>query len=480
MIFIFIVINIFSSQEEDEEEDDDENDDDDDEEDEEGAEESDEIESQPEDKTAKEKFETDGLSVVPEETEDSASNAEHSPPPLPPPGFQNLERRLEEFKGTLPPCLRINSIHPFTAAASIDTELFPNLTVSEVIEEAVKSNTDLVGVRLLESCLYLSTKDRNSLDSLLARGITLRTVKLTLHDVSAGTVVLSLSGVPYQLTDKELTRVLSQFGPVIGVIERRLYRSVDTGERIARIRPAGTLPKKLYVLGSEISLRPIPHQELARMSMQQTAPKPLLKIRIQNGPVEPSRDTAGTSATNQSTSTSEDQSSLGATPPAQPAAATVSTTATNTPPTNSSDPSTPCRIFPQILSSTHSLSKLDEKCQSAPGTPGSTTGRSPGSVRRGHSDTEMKKGRRTTIRRGPSPSSSSEQETGAPPATPLLPKSQRNRKTSVLSRKNIELEEPRERSVSLSSKGSFRRKMSMTGRETGKIPWCACWGNGCL
>lgn len=437
------------------EEDDEEEEEDDDED---NGEESDEVDSQQGDR-GKDKFEVDGLSVVPEETEDSASNNEHSPPPLPPPGVQNLERRIEEFKGTLPPCLRINSIHPFTAATNIDQELFPHLAVSEVIEEAVKSNLQLVGVRLLEGSLYLSASDKSSLESLLAKGITLRTIRLTLHDVSAGTVVLSLSGVPHHLNDKDLTHVLSQFGPVIGVTERRLYRSIDTGERVVRIRPAGTLPKKLYVQGSEISLRPIPHQELARMSIQQVLPKPTLHIRIQNGLAEPTRDATSTSVP--SVTTNEEQSSN----------ITSSSTANTTaePTIGRTQPPTPSST------SSHSIPKLEERCQSAPaGTPG--IGPSPGLVRRGLSDSEVKKSRRTT-RRGPSPSSSSEQE--IMPRNNEQSKSIRTRRTSGLPKRQTE-EEARERSVSLSSKGSFRRKMSMTGRETGKLPWCACWGNGCL
>lgn len=40
----------------------------------------------------------------------------------------------------------------------------------------------------------------------------------------------------------------------------------------------------------------------------------------------------------------------------------------------------------------------------------------------------------------------------------------------------------RERSNSdLSSRLSIcKRKMSTTGRESGKVPWCGCWGNGCI
>lgn len=33
---------------------------------------------------------------------------------------------------------------------------------------------------------------------------------------------------------------------------------------------------------------------------------------------------------------------------------------------------------------------------------------------------------------------------------------------------------------SRTSGGNYRRKMSSTGRESGKVPWCGCWGNGCL
>lgn len=40
----------------------------------------------------------------------------------------------------------------------------------------------------------------------------------------------------------------------------------------------------------------------------------------------------------------------------------------------------------------------------------------------------------------------------------------------------------RERSNSdLSSRQSIcKRKLSTTGRESGKVPWCKCWGNGCI
>lgn len=46
-------------------------------------------------------------------------------------------------------------------------------------------------------------------------------------------------------------------------------------------------------------------------------------------------------------------------------------------------------------------------------------------------------------------------------------------------RNSNSLASSRESSTSLSTR-SHRRKISISSHSGGKIPWCGCWGNGCL
>ena len=86
----------------------------------------------------------------------------------------------------------------------------------EVIEACEKTTKGVVGVRLLEGSVYISTRGRKELEPLLTQGLELRQDHLRLQDVSQGTVVLALSGIPHTAGDLEVVRLLSQFGPVIG------------------------------------------------------------------------------------------------------------------------------------------------------------------------------------------------------------------------------------------------------------------------
>lgn len=85
----------------------------------------------------------------------------------------------------------------------------------EVIEEVTKKCKGVIGVRMLYKSVFLSCANKQSLDALLTAGLTLRDTPITLHDVSHGTVVVALSGVPHHLSDNDLAQVLAQYGPVI-------------------------------------------------------------------------------------------------------------------------------------------------------------------------------------------------------------------------------------------------------------------------
>ena len=53
--------------------------------------------------------------------------------------------------------------------------------------------------------------------------------------------------------------------------------------------------------------------------------------------------------------------------------------------------------------------------------------------------------------------------------------------TSISERYSNSLASSRESSTSLSLKSQNKRRISITSHGTGsKIPWCGCWGNGCL
>ncbi|XP_014247273.1 uncharacterized protein LOC106665385 isoform X2 [Cimex lectularius] len=389
------------------------------------------------------KFEGDGLSIVPEEPEEATTPDCVLPQITSLIKEVNNEKGLLEYKGRPSPCLRINSVHPFTAAATLDLDLFPGVTVFEVIEDAIKVCQGVVGVRLLSGSIYISCESKESLDLLINSGLKLRNEQISLYDVSQGTVVLDLKGVPHHLTDCDLAHVLSQFGPVIGAVERKLYCDVDTGERLARIKPRVSIPKRLFLQGSEIVMRPLAHEELVRLSIQQCP----LKLNVKLPVLTDIADIKDTLPTNSTLSASCDTAkSTSAEPfvfPGNSSASTVDLTA-----------------------------KMEERCQSAPNIR-SQQGSPVNTVRRGISDGEVKRAvnrTRKISKKGPSPlpSSSSEQDSPTKP---------RRRRSSVL-QPPVSFE--KEISPSLSSRASFRRKLSATGRETGKLPWCACWGNGCI
>ncbi|KAL1117140.1 hypothetical protein AAG570_004468, partial [Ranatra chinensis] len=183
---------------------------------------------------------------------------------------ENGEKQCERYKGVLPPCLRVNCVHPFTLASTVDPQMVPPITVGEIVEACWKVVGDrLVGVRLVSGgSVYVSVRDSNCVAALAECGLSLRddTIRVPLQDVSQGTVVLALSGVPHTMTDTQLAHTVTQFGPIIGHIETRYYRNIDTGERLVRLKPESSLPKRLYIDGQEISARMLPHDELARLA----------------------------------------------------------------------------------------------------------------------------------------------------------------------------------------------------------------------
>jgi len=99
------------------------------------------------------------------------------------------------------------------------------LQVQEVIDalEAqidTKLNDTVKGVRVVNGNCYVCLAKEDNAGALLETGLTLRGVKINLEDVSRDTVTVALSGVPHDVTDSSVARVVANYGTVIGESEK--------------------------------------------------------------------------------------------------------------------------------------------------------------------------------------------------------------------------------------------------------------------
>nr|CAD7408021.1 unnamed protein product [Timema cristinae] len=181
------------------------------------------------------------------------------------------------------------------------------------------------GVRAQSGECYICLSRQQEAQSLLRSGLGLRGHHLTLLDVSRDSLVVCLSGVPHHVTDTAVALLAASFGTVIdyaraspehspglghppqqgdgghskgqsvglnqtGVtrdsrvtglrvstlecvfsrceVERRLYKGVDTGERLLRVKPnpgVDQLPPAVSLAGSQVKLRVLPPEEIAAL-----------------------------------------------------------------------------------------------------------------------------------------------------------------------------------------------------------------------
>ncbi|XP_076069404.1 uncharacterized protein LOC143041428 [Oratosquilla oratoria] len=159
------------------------------------------------------------------------------------------------------PLVRLNSIEPNTVMVSVqEMPQLWDISTQEIIDELEQqvdpSLAEIRGVRVVGRAAYICLGRRDALQQLLSRGFTVRTNKVPLIDITKESIVVGLTGVPHYIADATLTILLSAFGTIIGEIERRFYKGVDTGERFVRmkLKQHAKLPKYVTVGGCRIIL----------------------------------------------------------------------------------------------------------------------------------------------------------------------------------------------------------------------------------
>lgn len=159
--------------------------------------------------------------------------------------------------------LRLHAVDPHTV--SFDAKEHPtarSVTVQEVIDQLEQQLDPLRchvrGVRMLEGgVFFISLNSARSLHYLMRHSFRLRGHRVKLTDISAQTWIVALSGVPHYISDATVGLLLAAFGQIVGDVERRFFRGVDTGERLVRFRLKGgaKLPKHITVGGCRIQVR---------------------------------------------------------------------------------------------------------------------------------------------------------------------------------------------------------------------------------
>lgn len=198
------------------------------------------------------------------------------------------------FSQRTPSMVRLSSIEPNTIMVSVtDMPQLWDICTQEIIDELERqvSSTmpDIRGVRVASRAAYISLGHRETLQQLLECGLTVRGSHVPLIDITRESIVVALTGVPHYIADATLSILLSAFGTIIGEIERRFYKGVDTGERFVRmkLKKHVKLPKYVTVGGCRIVLalhgseRPLAHiQEWSNVGVANPLPSPTPHTRV--------------------------------------------------------------------------------------------------------------------------------------------------------------------------------------------------------
>ncbi|KAK4305434.1 hypothetical protein Pmani_019718 [Petrolisthes manimaculis] len=157
--------------------------------------------------------------------------------------------------------VRLNTIEPNTIMVSVsEMPQLWDITTQEIIDELEQQSEGTLmairGVRVVGRAAYISLGRRDALQHLMNSGLTVRGGKVPLIDITRESVVLALTGVPHYIADATLVILLAAFGTIIGELERRFYKGVDTGERFVRmkLKKHVKLPKYVTVGGCRIVL----------------------------------------------------------------------------------------------------------------------------------------------------------------------------------------------------------------------------------
>ncbi|XP_050525880.1 uncharacterized protein LOC126896817 isoform X3 [Daktulosphaira vitifoliae] len=309
---------------------------------------------------------------------------------------------------------------------------FHNSEIFEVDEiiEAIDSDLReiLKGIRVVDERCYMTFGTARCMERALHTTLNIRGVPVLLMDTGAGATMLCLSGVPDTVSDKEVLKSLKKYGTVIGGVERKTCRGLTGSERYVRVRLILGSPRYLWFGSNKAIVRQLTEHETGTMNS-------IARRKSFRSHIKLNLKMADPSSLSSSTPITDEVGKENGTPTfttLQSAPSTQQATAFRFPSDQKVNSAEPRSISRSSIKSTTGASKKLSVGQESP-----IKGRRRPSLLGFRRDTLKYRG--SSLSRGDGEDAESD--------------------TSTI----------------------CRRKLSITGREnTEKVPWCGCWGNGCI
>ncbi|XP_025196570.1 uncharacterized protein LOC112595540 [Melanaphis sacchari] len=357
-----------------------------------------------------------------------------------------------------------------------------DLTVDEVIDaiQDAELRDKLRTVCLTDDRCYMTFANAECLERALHTSFGVRDVPVLLMDTGAGAVILSLTGVPDNVTDKDVLKCLKKYGTIIGGVERKTARcGTAGGERYVRVRPTLGAPRYLWFGSDKVIVRQLTEHETGTMNSIARRKSFRSQIKL-NLKMADSTASSGDHGCDDESGSGGGGGEVGDEPcrgsgdgvdvGPYTATATTAVSVRNGFKFPLSDPKT-AAIANQPVT--------EPKTATTAGTATVTTSSSTNSKSAG----SPKKSKVVPI---------NDRDGGPPTAASGTSESplRGRRRTSLMGFRRDTIIKHRGGSLSRMDGGEdadsdtstiCRRKLSITGREgTEKVPWCGCWGNGCL
>ncbi|VVC29420.1 Hypothetical protein CINCED_3A015476 [Cinara cedri] len=362
-----------------------------------------------------------------------------------------------------------------------------DLTVDEVIDaiQDVELRDKLRTVCLTDDRCYMTFANAECLERALHSAFRIRDVPVLLMDTGAGAIILSLTGVPDVVADKDVLKCLKKYGTIIGGVERKTARGGATGgERYVRVRLTLGAPRYLWFGSEKVIVRQLTEHETGTMNSIARRKSFRSQIKLNLKMADPSTASSSASANGSPTgfggggaestkdtggggggggSGSGDGSGGGG---GGGVGSTVATTA---------------------AVSVHNGFRFPESSKTATG-PQTGELKTAASAVMVAAASAMNSKSTGSLKRTGKPGPCNNDRDGCPPITAGSAESPlRGRRRMSLMGFRRDTIKHRGGSVSRGEDADSdtsticRRKLSATGHEGAeKVPWCGCWGNGCL
>ncbi|XP_001945409.2 uncharacterized protein LOC100164648 [Acyrthosiphon pisum] len=357
-----------------------------------------------------------------------------------------------------------------------------DLTVDEVIDaiQDVELRDKLRTVCLTDERCYMTFANAECLERALHMAFRVRDLPVLLMDTGAGAVILSLTGVPDTVADKDVLKCLKKYGTIIGGVERKTARcGTAGGERYVRVRPTLGAPRYLWFGSDKVIVRQLTEHETGTMNSiaRRKSFRSQIKLNLKMADTPTSSgdhcengggaDSGGGGGADSGGGGDEACCGGGDGVVVGSCTATAMTAISvqNGFKFPTSDPKTAATAGQPVAA----------EPKTAVLVAGTTNSKSAGSPKRSK------------------PVPANDRDSAGPPTAasgPCESPLRGRRRTSLMGFRRDTIIKHRGGSVSRADGGEdadsdtstiCRRKLSITGREgTEKVPWCGCWGNGCL